>query len=110
MRQQVKRSLSVPDEVVIDEIDRTGDAAFQQPVEFGGDLLRRFEAWITAVKSRDIAEFALIRATAGILDAAEKIPLDVGEFIGRNWKFGHVETVGGLQHHLLLGPRRVAGK
>ncbi len=108
MRQQVERGLAIADEIVIDEIDRTGDAAFQQLVEFGGDLLRGFEARITAIKSGDIAEFALIGATARILDAAEEIPLDVGQFIGRNRKLGHVEAVDGLQHHLLLGAGRIA--
>jgi len=72
MRQQIERGLAVADEIVIDEIDRASNAAFEQFVEFGGDLLGRFQARIAAIKSRDIAEFALIRAPARILDAAEK--------------------------------------
>jgi len=68
-----------------------------------------FQARVAAVEARNIAEFALVGTAARILDAAEKIMPDVGELIGGNWKFGHVEPVGGLQHHLLLGARRITG-
>jgi hypothetical protein len=73
MRQQIERRLAVADEIVVDEIDRVGDAAFAQLVEFGDDLLRRLQARIAAVEAGDVAEFALIGAAARILDAAEKI-------------------------------------
>src|ERR1700710_2486611 len=105
MRQKIERGLAVADEIIIDEIDRAHDAAFTELVEFGGDLLRRFQPRIAAAKSGDIAEFALIGAAAGILNAAKKVTLDLGEFIGRNRKLGHVEAVVSLQHHLLLRPR-----
>jgi hypothetical protein len=64
MRQQIERRLAVADEIVIDEIDRTRDSACEQFVEFGGDLLRGLETRIAAIEARDIAEFALIGATA----------------------------------------------
>ncbi len=83
MRQQIERRLAVADEIVIDEIHRAGDAAFEQFVEFGGDLLRRFETRIATVQPRDVAEFALVGAPAGVLDAAEKIAPDLGKLIGR---------------------------
>ena len=108
MRQQVDRRLPVADEIVVDEIDGVGHSAFAQPVELGDDLLRRLEPRIAAIESRDIAEFALIGATAGILDAAEKVPFDLGELIGRNWKIGHSHAVVGLQHYLLRRPREIA--
>src|SRR5439155_8353961 len=72
MRQQIKRGLSVADEIVIDEIHRAGHPAFEQFVEFGGDLLRRLETRVAAVETGNVAELALIGATAGILYAAEK--------------------------------------
>ena len=108
MRQQVERRLAVADEIVIDEIHRAGHAAFEQLVEFGDDLLRRLEARIAAVETRDVAELALIGTAARILDAAEEIFSDLGQLIGRNRKLGHGEAIGGLQHHLLLRPRRIA--
>src|SRR6185437_15720407 len=84
MRQELECRLSVSDEIVVDEIDRAGDAAFEQLVQFGRDLLGRLQARVAAVQSRNIAEFALIGTTARILDAAEKIMPDVGKLIGRN--------------------------
>ena len=108
MRQQIERGLAVADEIVIDEIDRAHDAAFEQLVEFGGDLLRRLQPRIAAVEAGDVAEFALIRAARGILDAAEEVARNIRQFIGRNRKLGHVEAIGGLQHDLLVRPRRVA--
>lgn len=64
VRQQIERRLSVADEIVIDEIDRARHPAFQQLVEFGDDLLRRLQTRIAAVKTGDVAEFALVRAPA----------------------------------------------
>src|ERR1700679_2201475 len=61
---QDKRGLAIADEIVVYEVDRSPDAAFEHFVEFGGDLLRRFQTRIAAIKSRDIAELALIGATA----------------------------------------------
>ncbi len=108
MRQQVERGLAVADEIVIDEIDRAHDAAFEQLVEFGDDLLRRLQPRIAAIEARNVAELALVGAAARILDAAEEIAGDLGKLIGRDRKPGHVEPVGGLQHDLPLGPRRIA--
>ena len=34
--------------------------------------------------------------------------LDVGQFVGGDRKFGHVEPVGGFEHDLPFGPRRIA--
>src|SRR5262249_29619922 len=76
----------------------------------GRDLLRRLQARIAAIESGDIAELALIGTPAGILDAAEKIALELGKFIGRNWKAGHVETFDRLEHHLLPRTRTIAGE
>ena len=67
-----------------------------------------FRRGLRPYRPGNVAEFALIGTAAGILNGAEKIMLDVGEFVGRNRKAGHVETVGGFQHDLLLGPRRIA--
>ena len=108
MRQQVKRRLAIADEIVVDEIHRVGDAAFAQFVEFGDDLLRRFQARIAAVEAGDVAELALIGAAARILDAAEEIFFDLGQLVGRNRKLASSHAIGGLQHHLLLGARRIA--
>ena len=108
MRQQVERGLAVADEVVVDEVHRAANAAFQQLVEFAGDLLRRFQARITAVEAGNVAEFALIRTAAGILNAAEEIARNFGQFVSGNRKARHIEPVGGLQHHLLRRPRRIA--
>src|SRR5260370_7577254 len=104
MRQQVDRRLPVADEIVVDEIDGVGRSAFAQPVELGDDLLRRLETRIAAIESRYIAEFALIGATARILDAAEKIPFDLAELIGRNWNIAHGDPALGLHPHLFPRP------
>ena len=69
-----------------------------------GDL----QARIAAVETGDVAEFALIGTAARILDAAEEVFLDLRQLVGRDRKLGHRQTVVGLQHHLLLGARRVA--
>jgi hypothetical protein len=86
MRQQIQRRLAVADEIVVDEIDRVGHAAFAQLVELGDDLLRRLQARIAAVEAGDVAELALIGTAARILDAAEQIFSRLGELIGRNRK------------------------
>src|SRR5258708_34829291 len=98
MRTQVELRLPVADEIVVGEIDGVGRSAFAQPVELGDDLLRRLETRIAAIETRYIPEFALIGATARILDAAEKRPFDLGELIGRNWKIGHCDAAAGLPH------------
>ena len=67
-----------------------------------------FEARVAAVEAGDVAELALIRAAAGILDAAEEIPFHIGELIGRDRKLRHRHAVLGRQHDLLLGARRIA--
>jgi hypothetical protein len=64
MGQQINRRLSVADEIVVDEIDRTADSAFEQFVEFGGDLLRRLQPRITTIQAGDVAEFSLIGTAA----------------------------------------------
>jgi hypothetical protein len=49
MRQQVERCLAIADEVVVDEIDRSGQAAFEQLVELGDQLFRPLQTRIAAV-------------------------------------------------------------
>ena len=107
MRQQVQRRLAVADEIVVDEINRASDAAFAQFVEFGDDLLRRLQARVAAIEAGDVAELALIGTAARILDAAEEVFLHFRQLIGRNRKLGHRQAIVGLQHHLLLGTRRI---
>ena len=108
MRQQVERRLSVADEIVVDEIHRASHPALEQFVELGDDLLRRLEPRIAAVQSGDVAEFALIWATARILDRTEEIFPDLGKLVGRNRKVGHGDAIGGLQDHLLRRARGIA--
>ena len=60
MRQQLARRFLVADEIVVDEIDRAGDPGVEHRVEFGEDLLRRFEPGLAPVQRRDVAEFAAI--------------------------------------------------
>ncbi|MEY9448104.1 ribosomal protein S3 [Bradyrhizobium diazoefficiens] len=64
MRQQVHRRLAIADEIVVDEIDRVGHAAFAQAIELGDDLLRRLDARVAAVEAGDVAELALIGTAA----------------------------------------------
>ena len=108
MRQQIQRGLAVADEIVIDKIDRVGDAAFAHPVQFGNDLLRRLQARVAPIEAGDVAELALIGTTARILDAAEQIFPHFRQLVGRNRKLGHRHAILGRQHHLLRGARRVA--
>src|SRR5581483_12463741 len=91
MRQDLERGLAIADEIVVDKVDRSPDAAFKHPVEFGYDLLRRLQARIAAIESRDIAEFALIRTAARILDAAEEIARQLREFVSGDRKARHVD-------------------
>ena len=107
MRQQVKRGLTVANKIVVDEIDRADDAALQQLVQLGDNLLRPLQARVAAVQPGNIAEFALIGAATGILDAAEEIMVDLGEFVSRNRKLGHCDAIAGFQHHLLRLPRTI---
>jgi len=93
MRQQLERRLAVADEIVIDKINRTPNAALKHFIEFGRDLLRGFQPRVAAVKSRNIAELALIGTAARILDAAEEIAPEVGKLIGWKRKPRHVEPV-----------------
>src|SRR3954462_4265208 len=108
MWQQIQRGLAIADEIVVDEIDGASDAAFAQLVELGDDLLRRLQARIAAVKTGNVAEFALIRTAARVLDATEEVLLHLGHLVGWKRKLGHRQTVGRLQNDLLLRPRRVA--
>ena len=108
MRQQLERRLAVADEIVVDEIDRAGDAALDQLVEFGDHLLRRLQARIASVEARNVAELALIRTAARILDAAEEVALDLGQLIGRNRKLRHLDALFGREDDLPLGARNVA--
>ena len=108
MRQQFDRGFPVADEIVVDEIDRVGHPAFAQPVEFCDDLLRRLKARVAAIQPWNVAEFALIGAAAGILDAAEKISFDLGKLVGRNWKLGHRHPIGGLKDDLPLRTGRIS--
>ncbi len=108
MRQQLERGLAVADEIVIDKIHRPHDAAFQELIELRGDLLRALEPGIAAVEAGNIAELALIGTAARILDAAQEVMLDIGEFIGRDRKAGHLDAIDRRQHLLLLGTGRIA--
>jgi len=103
-------ALRLPMKLSSTKIDRASNAAFEQFVEFGGDLLGVFQARIAAIKSRDIAEFALIRATARILDAAEEVFSEFGKLRRQVAETGSCETVGGLQDHLPLRAGRIARK
>ena len=75
MRQQIERGLAVADEIVVDEIDRPAQPAFEQLVELGDDLLRDLQPRIAAIEAGDVAELALIGAAGRKLDAAEEILL-----------------------------------
>src|SRR6185437_2221082 len=110
MWQQVECRLAVADEIIVDEIDRAADAAFEQLVELGGDLLRRLQARITAIKPRYVAKFALVGTSARILNAAEQITLELGQLIGGKREACHVETLDRLEHDLLQRARRFAGE
>src|SRR3569832_2153301 len=105
MRQQFQCGLAVADEVVVDKIDRAANTAFEQLVELGRNLLRRLDARVTAVEPGNIAKLALIGTSARILNAAQKVAVELGEFIGGKRKACHVETVGRLEYDLILRAR-----
>ena len=96
------------DEIVVDEIDRGGQAACHHLVELGGDLLRRLEARVAAVQRRDVAELALVGAAAGELDAAEEVAVELRQLVGRHREFGQLAPLDAWSDDLALRPRRIA--
>ena len=110
MRQKFADAAPMRDEIVVDEIDRVGEAAFHHLVEFGGDLLRCLEARIAAVQRRDVAELALIGTAAGELDAADEVFAELRELISRHRKVGQLAPHDRLQNDLAFRPRDVLFK
>ena len=90
MRQEIAQGTPVGDKIVIDKIDGAVDAAGQQLVEFANDLSRSLESRNPAIKSRNIAKLASVRTAARKLDAAEKIPRNIGKLIGGRWEIAEV--------------------
>src|SRR5207248_2642490 len=72
------------------------------------DLLRRLEARVAAIETRDVAEFALIGTTAGVLNAAEEIPFHFDEFVCRNRELRHRHAIFGFKNNLPLRTGRIA--
>ena len=70
--------LLVPDEVVIDDKRRV-EANAAHVVEFGHELVGLFDAGLTPEDNDDVAELALERTAARVLQSPGRIAIDLEE-------------------------------
>ena len=110
VRQHLAHGALVGDEIVVDEIDRRGQAAGHELVELGANLLGGLVSRDAAVERRDVAEFALVRTAAGELDAAEQIAVDLRQLVGRHRKFAQLAPLFRGEHDLARRPRDIVGE
>jgi hypothetical protein len=110
VRQQLLRRPSVGDEVVVDEVNRAVDAAFEQFVELAGDLSGSLQQRNAAIKAGNVAKFATVGTTTGELDAAQEVAIDLSQFVGRRRAVGERSALVGGQHHLLWRPGAIRGQ
>lgn len=104
VRQEVQRAPGIPNEVVVHEVDRRRPAVGEF-IEFGQDLLRAFEPWVSSVKRGDVTELAGEGTATRVLDASEQVLADVDQVIGGCRKLSHRKAVNRPVHDLLLRAR-----
>src|SRR5262249_62249581 len=99
---------AVRNKIVVNEIDRSVATVRTELVKFGNNLGGSFETRIATIQARDVAEFALIGATAGKLNAADKIPMQRCELVGRHRKLAQLSALPRREHDLIGGSPRGA--
>src|SRR5205807_6438626 len=105
MRQHILRGFAIADEIVVDEIDdRRMPFLLAHGIELGGDLGRRLEPWLPAVKVGNIAELAEIGTAARELQRQHQIVLQRDHVIGRNWEILQRQPNIGFDELLLYRP------
>src|SRR5262249_53376632 len=63
-------------------------------IQFGDELVRILDAWPATIDHDDIAELALKRASARVLQCTRRVPINLQEVETRPW---HREHIGRLR-------------
>ncbi len=101
MRQHVLGGFAIADEIVIDEIDdRRMPLLLAHGIELGGDLGRRLQPRLSAVKVGNVAELAEIGTAAGELQGQHQVALQRDEVVGRNREILQRQPILGLEAQL----------
>ena len=90
---ELKRVLSIADEVVIHDEYFAAPAEFAQAVQLGDELSRRFGAQLAAIDRDDVAEVALERAAARKLHWHGGVFVHAQQIEPRNRATGYVRLV-----------------
>ena len=94
MRQHLLGGLAVADEIVVDEVERGRRVRLREDeIELGDDLLRRLHARLAAVKARDVAELAEVRAARRELHRAEQVAAERDLVVGGNREVGERQAL-----------------
>ncbi len=104
VRKQFGRSLTIGDEVVVDEVDGRRRSPTAHHVEFAQNLQRRLQPRLASVECRNVAELAAVGAPAGELDAGQKVAVQWHEVIGRDREVAEWQALAGREAD--LPPRR----
>ena len=106
MRQHLLGGFAIADEVIVDEVDHRRRIRLRaHEIELGNDLLRGLHARLSSIETRDVAEFAQIRAARRELHRPHQVAAERYLVIGGLREFGERQPIFGLKYDL-LGRRR----